>query len=426
MMPRMTQADAPGATRLPPLLGAAFPPVRLPPEEVALLQRVQATIDAEIAPNAEAVDRAGRYPTAAIAALKRTGALAAGVPKALGGPGTSHRFSLEVQLRLAAADPSVAQIFKVHDELVREVLAYCPDEVRSWLAGQVVNERAILGVAVAEPGKRVDAPWQSVVLPQPGGGFVLNGHKVYTTGAAEADWIAVWAFNPTVPGIEHNFLLGCQLSLVPRDAAGVTVHRDWDNLGQRATDSGSLSLQGVEVPAGRVASVSGKAPLPHQAVRYQAGFAAVLLGIAVGALRAAVPFIADVSRPWPSSGAERASDDPYVRRLTGELVSELAAAYALTLATGDLLDDFEAGTISRTELAVPIYAARTTATRAALRTTHEMFALMGTRATHRQRGLDRFWRDARTLSLHDPIEWKHAEIGQHVLTGWDPPPGIYT
>lgn len=421
----MIDADAPGATRLPPLLGAAFPPARLPPEERALLQRVQAVIDAEIAPNAEAVDRAGRYPSAAIAALKRSGLLAAAVPGSLGGLGASHRFSLEVQVRLAAADPAVAQVYKVHDELVREVLTYCPEDVRPWLARQVTRERAILGLAVAEPGKRADAPWQSVVLPQPGGGFVLNGHKIYTTGAAEADWIAVWAFNPTVPGIEQNFLLGCQLSLVPRDAPGVTIHRDWDNLGQRGTDSGSVSFESVQVPAERRASVSGKAPLPHQAVRYQAGFAAVMLGIAIGALRAAVPFVAQFSRPWPSSGAASASDDPYVRRLTGELVSELAAAYALTLATGDLLDDFEAGTISRTELAVPIYEARAAATRAALRTTHEAFALMGTRATGRQRGFDRFWRDARTLSLHDPIEWKHAEIGQHVLTGWDPPPGIY-
>ena len=39
--------------------------------------------------------------------------------------------------------------------------------------------------------------------------------------------------------------------------------------------------------------------------------------------------------------------------------------------------------------------------------------------------MPRWWRNARTLSLHDPVDWKHAEIGQHVLTGWDPPPGIY-
>lgn len=51
---------------------------------------------------------------------------------------------------------------------------------------------------------------------------------------------------------------------------------------------------------------------------------------------------------------------------------------------------------------------------------------MGTRSASRSTGFDRWWRNARTLSLHDPVDWKHEEIGRHVLTGWDPPPGIYT
>ena len=109
----------------------------------------------------------------------------------------------------------------------------------------------------------------------------------------------------------------------------------------------------------------------------------------------------------------------------GELVSELVAAYTLTMETGDLLDEFERGLIDRTELAVPIYAAKAAASRASLRTVSEIYPLMGTRSTARTNGFDRYWRNARTLSLHDPVDWKHAELGRHVLTGWDPPPGIY-
>ena len=96
------------------------------------------------------------------------------------------------------------------------------------------------------------------------------------------------------------------------------------------------------------------------------------------------------------------------------------------MATGDALDAFERGEISRTELAVPIYAAKAVASKAAMRTTSEIYALMGTRGAARANGFDRYWRNARTLSLHDPVDWKHEEIGHHVLTGWNPPPGIYT
>jgi alkylation response protein AidB-like acyl-CoA dehydrogenase len=97
----------------------------------------------------------------------------------------------------------------------------------------------------------------------------------------------------------------------------------------------------------------------------------------------------------------------------------------LALRTGDLLEAFERGEIDRTALAIPIYAAKATASRAALHAASEIYALMGTRATARVHGFDRYWRNARTLSLHDPVDWKHAEIGRHVLTGWEPPPGIY-
>jgi alkylation response protein AidB-like acyl-CoA dehydrogenase len=413
------------APELPPLLGKAFPHNRLEADELAFLAGFQPILDAEITPLAVEHDVVGRYPTRAISALKRSAVLQTSIPKNLGGCGFSHRFSLEAQLRIGIADSSVAQIFKIHDELVREILVYCSDAARPNLVRWLQQDDAVLGVAVGEAGRKVDDAWTTICLPQTDGGFIVDGKKIYTTGSAEADFIAVWAFNPEARGAEQNPLLGVQLNLVPKSAPGVTVHRDWDALGQRATDSGTITFSGVKISPEHVASEPGKAPLLHSSLRYQAGFAAVLLGIAIGALRAATPFISQRSRPWPSSGVDNAAADPYVQRLMGELVSELVAAYTLTMETGDLLDEFERGLIDRTELAIPIYAAKAAASRASLRTVSEIYALMGTRSTARTNGFDRYWRNARTLSLHDPVDWKHAELGRHVLTGWDPPPGIY-
>jgi alkylation response protein AidB-like acyl-CoA dehydrogenase len=409
----------------PSLLNKALPPSGLSADEDAALARLSAVVDSDIAPLAAEHDRVGRYPTAAIAALKRSGILATAVPSTLGGPGFSQRFALEVQVRLAVVDSAVAQIFKVHDELTREILVYCPPSLRPVLVDKLLTGQTILGLGVAEATRKVDDPWTTLCFPQPDGGFIIEGEKIYTTGAAEADLIAVWAFNPKAQGIADNPLLGAQLNLVPPGAPGVTVHRDWDALGQRATDSGRISFASVKSDPLFRASIPGKAPLPHASLRYLAGFAACLVGIGIGAIEAAMPFVSKHSRPWPSGGVDNAADDPYVRRLTGELAADLAAAYALALRTGDLLEAFERGEIDRTALAIPIYAAKATASRAALHAASEIYALMGTRATARVHGFDRYWRNARTLSLHDPVDWKHAEIGRHVLTGWEPPPGIY-
>jgi alkylation response protein AidB-like acyl-CoA dehydrogenase len=112
-------------TELPPLLGKAFPRNRLGEKELSLLTNLQRILDTEIAPLAAEHDAIGRYPARAISALKRSGVLKASIPKDLGGLGFSHRFSLESQVRIGVADSAVAQIFKIHDELVREVLVYC-------------------------------------------------------------------------------------------------------------------------------------------------------------------------------------------------------------------------------------------------------------------------------------------------------------
>ena len=408
---------------LPPLLGSVIPVPRLPDAETAALSRLCAPIDA-LEKLAAGNDVLGRYPTESVAILRETGILGLGIPSEFGGVGSGHRASLEAQVRLGMADSALAQVFKVHDELVREIFVYCPAGLREPLAARILDDGHIIGLAVAETGKKVDDPWTSVVLPT-ADGYEINGTKIYTTGAAEADEVAVWAFNPTVPGIETNPLLGFQLSLVSRGTPGMTVHRDWDALGQRATDSGTITFDHVAVAADALASEPGRAPLPQNAVRYQAGFAAVLVGIGLGAVAAAAPFVRDRARPWPSAGVDAATDDPMVRRMCGELVTDLTAAYHATMATGDLLDAFERGEISRTELAVPIYAAKAAASRAAVRAASEIYALLGTRGAARTNGFDRYWRNARTLSLHDPVNWKHEEVGHHVLTGWDPPPGIY-
>ncbi len=149
---------APGkSTSLRPLLGSAIPQLSFPPAEAAVLAAAGDVIDAELAPAAGRVDEAGRYPDQGIAGLKRSGLLTAAIPECYGGLGASNRFSVEAQVRLGAADSSVAQVFKVHDELVREIFQYCPDGFGPRFA-RLLHDGAIIGLAVAENGRRVDAP----------------------------------------------------------------------------------------------------------------------------------------------------------------------------------------------------------------------------------------------------------------------------
>lgn len=414
------------ATPTTKVFGDLLPPLELSDDEAKAIDAFQDVIDTELAPLARSNDERGRFPTESVAVLKRSGILTSSVPVADGGPGRTNTFLLEVKMRLAMVDPALAQLFKTHDELVREILVYAPPERRSRLVGELLDGQAFLGLAVAEAGRKVDDPMTTLATRTAGGGWVVNGTKIYTTGAAECDLIALWAFDPTAATAD-NPLAGMVQFLVPPDHPGITVHRDWDVLGQRATDSGTITFEHVELSEADRSNSPGFGPLPWTPVLYQIGFAAMLCGVGFGALKTAAAFVTTSSRPWPSSGVDNAGDDPMVRRLMGELAADLAAAYSLTLACGPLMDAMEdpARWFPRAPYAVPIYAAKATASRAAMRATGEVHALAGTRSVARSVGWDRFWRDARTMSLHDPVDWKHAEIGHHLLRGWEPPPGIY-
>lgn len=414
-------------TVLKPLAGKLVPPPdasALDAREREVLAAVEDVMERVIRPEVMAIDALGRYPLEAIAALKPTGLFDAAVPNALGGQGFSHRFSLEAQLRIARVDSSVAQLCKVHDELLREIFVYCPEFQKQRLAQLVLEQGAVIGLAVAEAGRTAESPLRMQAVPDGAGGFTVDGVKIYTTGAAGADHIATWGMNPLLAS-DTNPVAGMQLLLIPRHTPGVTIHRDWDVLGQRATDSGSISFEQVHCPAEWVASVPGKGPLVHSSLRYQANFAAILTGIGFGALEAAFEFVRTQSRPWPAAGVEQASDDRLVQRLSGELAADLAAAYHTTMATAALLDAWEREPFDRGALAMPMSTAKSVAHRAALRACSEIHGLMGTRSVSRKFDFDRWWRNARTLSLHDPVEYKHLEIGRHLLTGHDPLPGVY-
>ncbi len=418
--PSSRQASSPSPR---PLLGSAIPQLPLPPPESAVLAAVQKVIDAELAPAAGKVDEVGRYPDHGIAALKRSGLLTTAIPERYGGLGASNRFSVEAQVRLGAADSSVAQVFKIHDEMVREIFKYCPDGFGPRFA-RLLHDGAIIGLAVAENGRRVDAPMRTVAVARTG--RLVHGHwredlHDRSSGRRLHRGVGVR------PCRRRRGLPARSASQPdPPSAPGVTIHRDWDSIGQRGTESGSLTLTGVRVEPESLANVPGRSPLSHAPLRYQLGFAAILVGLGIGALDAARSFVVERSRPWPSADVEHAGLDPIVRRLAGELTADLAAAYAVTSVAGEQLDIFEKGDIGRTDLALPIYVAKSVASRAALRATSEVFQLMGTRSTARSHGFDRWWRNARTLALHDPVDWKHVEIGDHVINGWDPPFGIYT
>jgi alkylation response protein AidB-like acyl-CoA dehydrogenase len=106
-------------------------------------------------------------------------------------------------------------------------------------------------------------------------------------------------------------------------------------------------------------------------------------------------------------------------------VEALAEAVAAHLDRADAAGE-ELTWEARGELAEHVAALKVVATDVALDVTSTIFEVTGARATSNAVGLDRFWRNVRTHTLHDPVAYKRREVGDHFLNGTHPPFTLYT
>ncbi|WP_205473404.1 acyl-CoA dehydrogenase family protein [Nocardioides sp. SYSU D00038] len=357
----------------------------------------------EVRAGASARDRERTYAVAEVERLRATGFWAATVPVEHGGLGLDAATLVQAVLLLAGADGSLGQVPQNHFMTVERIrLAARPDQRRRWLA--LVGSGAVLGNATAEPGER--PPGESAsALRRAGDAWVLEARKVYSTGSLLADHIAVQARDEE--GRQRT-------ALVARDAPGVEVVDDWQSIGQRTTASGSSVFRGVRVAD---VDVLDHAVAPVATYRISALgqllHAAIDAGIAVAAVDETVALARRV-HAGRGAGVKEFGDDQLGVALVGDLsVQALAARRLVESAAARLSLLHEASPLEEVvDTWYEVAAAKLVSTRAALAVTAGLFEVGGASSTHPDHGHDRYWRDARTHTLHDAVRWKPHAIGR--------------
>ncbi|GAA2486007.1 acyl-CoA dehydrogenase family protein [Winogradskya humida] len=370
-------------------------------------------VAAALAPGAIERDRAGAtaVPVEALALLDNSGLLGITVPVEDGGPGLGPSTLAEVTRVIAAADPAIAQVPQAHYLLVDILAAHGDKETRSPLYEDVLSNKRI-GNAFAERGGKHAQDLKTRITSGR-----LNGRKYYTTGALTSSWIAVSALDDTGRLV---------LAFVPRNAAGVSVDTDWDVMGQRATISGTATFD--DVPVQLTLDYAHAYEVPQQlGARAQIVHAAIEVGIAGAALRDARAYLKEKARPSTEAvrkGASTAADDPHVLHRYGRIATRVHAAEALLAAAARTLDEIglipeSADEAARGSLAVA--GAKAFGSEVAVEAASELFQMCGTSATASKYDLDRHWRNARTHSVHDPLDWKYHHIAAYDLADVLPP-----
>ncbi|WPP47020.1 acyl-CoA dehydrogenase family protein [Pseudomonas sp. AN-1] len=390
-----------------------------PPKVLSPLQTAR-QLAAEFAESAVERDQQGGTPKAERDALRRSGLLTLSIPRQYGGQGASWSETLEVVREFARVDSSIAHVYGFQHLMLATVRLFSrPDQWQPWFEHTARNNwfwgNALNPLDTRTVAKKRDG-WRE-----------FSGRKSFCSGSADSEMLIASALDEAAGG-------KLLIAAIPSSRTGITLHGDWENMGQRQTDSGSVTFERVRVEENELLLDPGPLSTPFACLRpliAQLTFANLFLGITEGAFAEARHYTLKESRPWFKSGVEHAGEDPYVLRHYGEFWVGLESVRVLVERANGLLDqawskEHNLSADERGRLAVAVASAKVAASRVGLDLTSRLFEVTGARATHAALRLDRYWRNLRTQTLHDPLDYKLHELGDWALNEALPTPTFYS
>ncbi|MEU0770387.1 acyl-CoA dehydrogenase family protein [Streptomyces albogriseolus] len=365
----------------------------------------------------DTVDReqAGKAPVDEVSRLRESGLLTL-TPAGPGGGGADWDTAYAVVREISAADGAIGQLLGSHYFLSWSARFFGDPET----ARRTV-ERSAAGQWCWGGGFAPQDP--PLTLSRTSRGLVLGGRQSYPTGVLVADRLAVRAVREDT---------GEPLAVVVDPARrGVVVDAAGDTFGQRLAGGGSVELDAVPVGADDVlGSLSGDEDLvPRTALAAPVGrlfSVQLLLGMAEGVLAEVREYSRAGHRPLQPVPSAGAPDDPQVLTAYGELTVLARSASALC---DQALDAVRRGLGRGEELTYDEYAdvsalvsmAETAAARAAQESATRALDIVGPRSASARLGFDRFWRNARTHTLYEPVAHRLRDVGDYFLNGAHPP-----
>ncbi|MGY2188968.1 acyl-CoA dehydrogenase family protein [Pseudomonas sp. SDO5591_S426] len=350
--------------------------------------------------------------------LKKAGFGAVRVPVEYGGGGASVPQLFELLIELAEADSNVPQALRGHFAFAEDRLNSPAGTARDvWFKRFVDGD--IVGCAWTEIGNVAIGDVVTKVSPD-GDRWRLNGEKFYSTGSLFSDWIDVYA--------QRSDTGGDVIAAVRTHQPGIVQSDDWDGFGQRTTGSGTSRFVDAEVEAENVLDFATR--FKYQTAFYQLVLLATLAGIGRAALRDVARHVRERQRIYSHGNAQRVSDDAQVQHVVGDIAAWVYAAEASALRaahpaqqayvarfSGDEAWERAANVSAEIESAK----AQVVVTELIQRATTQLFNALGASDIRQGKALDRHWRNARTVSSHNPVIYKARIVGDWVVNGTEPP-----
>ncbi len=206
----------------------------------------------EIAPIAHQMDEEGTMPDELITKMAANGFFGLSFPEQYGGLGVDTiTYGLVIE-ELAKVSAGVCVMLTVHNSVGSYPLAmYGSEEAKEKYLPRMASGE-IAAFCITEPGAGSDAANLTATATQDGDEYVLNGSKIFVTNGSRASFYVVMARTPGTTGHKdiHAFI-------IERGTSGLSVAKKEDKMGLRASDTVSIDLEDVRIPANNLLGNEG-------------------------------------------------------------------------------------------------------------------------------------------------------------------------
>ncbi len=364
--------------------------VELNEEHELFRKSIRSFVEKYLEPKAIEIEKTDKIPEELFEEAKKLGLYGIGIPEEYGGQGGGHVMEAILMEELSRVSPAFAVAVAVRGLFTVPILLFGTEEQKKKYVVPVAMGEKFAAHANTEPCCGSDVAGIESTAKRVNDHYIINGRKIFITGAEKADYLIVTA--RTNPPKENKRWWGISVFIVEKDWPGVKIGQKFDVVGLRGERPNEVILDDVKVPAENLVGPEneGFKVIVSTYDHTRIGIAAQAVGIAQGAFEKALNYaLQRQAFGRPIIGFEA------VAFKLADMLMELEAARLLTYWAATLADKGDKRFIITSSLA------KTFATEVAERISALAIKIHGGVGVDVETGVEHFLRDALITTIYE-------------------------
>jgi acyl-CoA dehydrogenase len=354
-------------------------------EQKAVREMAHDFAENEMRPVAWEYDKDGTWPEEILKKAWELGLMNSHIPEEYGGPGASCFEGALIEEELGWGCSGIGTSIACNGLATAPLVLGGSERLKRQYLTRLTEEPRLASFCLTEPDAGSDVSGMKTTAVRKGDKWVINGSKCFITNGGYADWYTVYAKTDKDAG--HR---GISAFVVPREA-GVIVDKKEDKMGQRASNTATITFSDVEIPAENLIGEENKGfKLGMMTLdRTRPGVAAMAVGIA----RAAFEFATEYSKERVQFGVPIAMHQA-IQFMIADMATEVEAARLLTWQGAVELDQGKRNTLSSSH-------AKRFAADTAMKVTTDAVQIYGGYGFIKEYPVEKLMRDAKIMQLYE-------------------------